>query len=48
MEVVGAETVGFAFVLWLPWVMFHHSANSSSNGKETANNTYSQGLSRNS
>lgn len=46
MEVAEAESAGFPSVLWLPWVMFHHSANSGSNGKEAASNSCSQGLSR--
>ena len=47
VEAGEAETAGFLSVLWLPWVTFHHSANPSRKGKETACNSYSQGLNRN-
>lgn len=42
-----AENAGFPSVFWLPWVMFHHSANSGRNGTKTASHSYFQGLSRN-
>lgn len=44
MEVGEAKPAGLPSVLWLPWAMFHYSANSGSNGKETGRTPILKGL----